>query len=258
MTTRKGFPVLVSKVGLTWMLVVTVWTRAAHSVPSDIGDLGTGHQDGLSPDQDKRAAFNAWAGKRDMLENFPDSDLRLKRPAFNAWAGKRDASQGGDEKRAAFNAWAGKRSVDEDTESLKRAAFNAWAGKRTFGPNSLGEKRAAFNAWAGKRDGSVDDGLSGDKRTMSFSSWAGKRSDDWGNDDGQADQGTGEISVPDKKAAFSSWAGKRALSHSQYNLQLLDWYLSKALAQVMQKRRFSAWAGKRNSIVRRRFGPWSG
>ena len=174
-------------------------------------------------DYDKRA-FSAWAGKRsatgDVSGAVEDAHHVEKRATFNAWAGK----------RAAFSAWGGKRALFPVRRrnslpwflwSGKRAPFNAWAGKRSYpaAADYVLTKRDPFSPWSGKR-GAQDD----PEKRAAFSAWAGKRVYDiFGDEDDLRSASpfsgwAGGAPVADdaedadvKRAAFSAWAGKRSL-----------------------------------------------
>ena len=174
-------------------------------------------------DYDKKA-FSAWAGKRsatgDVSGAVEDAHHVEKRATFNAWAGKRAAfsAWGGKRalfpvrrrnslpwflwsgKRAPFNAWAGKRSYPAAADYVltKRDPFSPWSGKR--GVQDDPEKRAAFSAWAGKRVYDIFDDEDDLRSASPFSGWAGRAP--VADDAEDADV---------KRAAFSAWAGKRSL-----------------------------------------------
>ncbi|XP_076455740.1 uncharacterized protein LOC143290280 [Babylonia areolata] len=142
----------------------------------------------------KRAAFNAWAGKRS---------------AFNSWAGKRAPSSPlwrslklpwflWQRKRTPFGAWAGKRSAGGDAdEETYGGRLRPWSGEA-----DVAEKREAFGAWAGKRSDDLGGGSLAEDRP--YVDWLNSR---------------GGLEV-NKREAFGAWAGKR--SHQGQQDESLD------------------------------------
>ncbi|XP_041372009.1 uncharacterized protein LOC121385405 [Gigantopelta aegis] len=193
----------VRKASLAYLTFVSVWCLICCTNPV----LGAGaNLEGGQPNGFKRAAFSAWAGKRNSEKIAPYFSESDKRAAFSSWAGKRDSWQGsptdddGDDvvgeiygavepnvndangvtphdKRDPFSSWAG-----------KRAAFSSWAGKRGSALHNQLElinhlleqivarvmRKRMFNAWAGKRDQDGDSGASHELTRRKFSAWHGK------------------------------------------------------------------------------------
>ncbi|XP_037789302.1 LOW QUALITY PROTEIN: uncharacterized protein LOC119584705 [Penaeus monodon] len=251
----------------------------------------------------------------------PSSDGELKRASFSPWGGKRassqylsltrspfeDAPEGPLGKRPAFSPWGGKRSSpaglalnDLDmgssaqlAESLgatgKRVAFSPWGGKRSV--------RAA---WGGQGDALALDApemlLDGDEEDPEDDIFpspatvhdAPGRFKRMAEEDGGATpaEATGE-ELHDKNAtrsardtqalsnaatkwnaptpallerrAFSAWAGKRA-DGENVKRQAFSAWAGKRSSDDEKRQAFSAWAGKESSDDEKRqgFSAWAG
>ena len=202
----------VMKASLVYLTFVSLWTTICCTEPAldTEASLREGQPSGF-----KRAAFSAWAGKRnsDKSSYFPEND---KRAAFSSWAGKRDSSWTGnptDDDDVIGNVYSAEEPAvvsgeDDVTTDDKRAPFSSWAGKR-----------AAFSSWAGKR--------------AAFSSWAGKRTPEVRNQleliNHLLEQIVARVM---RKRMFNAWAGKRAPDDVDN------------LVHDVTRRKFSAWHGK--------------
>ncbi|XP_063588649.1 uncharacterized protein LOC134765789 [Penaeus indicus] len=210
----------------------------------------------------KRASFSPWGGKRaspqylslarSPFEDAPEGPLG-KRPAFSPWGGKRSSSAGLPLNDLDMG------SSAQLAESLgatgKRVAFSPWGGKRSVRAVWGGQGDAlALDAPEVLLDGDeedTEDDIFPSPATVHDAPGRFKRMAE-GDDGATPAEAMGE-ELHDKNATRSA-RDTQALSNAA-----TKW--NAPSPALLERRAFSAWAGKRadgETVKRQAFSPWAG